>query len=443
MLMNLHPLLVHLPIGTLLLAVLFQYISEIERYRLLKPALPWLFGTGAVSAILSCASGWWLASGGDYDADTLYWHRWLGILTAITATGCFFFPFKSLSALTALALVCAGHYGGALTHGSDYLTLKPDAGTKRPADPGQAEIYKDIASVILSEKCVSCHGSGKQKGGLRLDNPADILRGGDSGAVILSGQPDQSELIRRCYLPEGHEEHMPPKGKPALTAAELEILQWWISQGTPVNMKVQEANPAPPIRKLIDQWCNNGREKAPEISIVPDENPVAASPGLILRLKQAGVSVTPVSSASHWLRVSLVNLPQPADSVFILLTEISPQLLTLDLGRCSISASSFGMLNSFTQLTSLSLAGTNITDGQMSVLSAMKQLRVLNLSGTSISAAGLQKLTSLRNLRTVYLDRTGINPADWPAIPGARFDSGGYELPVLPSDTARLTGAEK
>ncbi|MFN5364762.1 MAG: DUF2231 domain-containing protein, partial [Bacteroidota bacterium] len=103
--MNLHPLLVHLPIGTLLLAVLFQYISEMERYRLLKPALPWLFGTGAVSAILSCASGWWLASGGDYDADTLYWHRWLGILTAITATGCFFFPFKSLSALTALALV--------------------------------------------------------------------------------------------------------------------------------------------------------------------------------------------------------------------------------------------------------------------------------------------------------------------------------------------------
>lgn len=441
--MNLHPLLVHLPIGTLLIAVLFQYISETERFRLLKPALPWLFGTGAVSAILSCASGWWLASGGEYDADTLYWHRWLGILTAITSTGCFFFPFKSLSVLTALALVCAGHYGGTLTHGSNYLTLKSAAEPKRPVDIGQADIYRDIASVILSEKCVSCHGSGKQKGGLRLDNPASIIRGGDSGAVILSGQPDQSELLRRCRLPEGHEEHMPPKGKPALTSAELEILQWWISLGTPVNLSVQEISPAPPIRKLIDQWCYQGSEKVPVTSFVPDENPAAASPEPILRLKRAGVSVTPVSTSSNWLRVSMVNLPQPADSVFILLTEISPQLLTLDLGRCSISASSFRILNSFTQLASLSLAGTNITDGQMSALSAMKQLRVLNLSGTAITTAGLQELTSLRNLRTVYLDRTGIDPADWPAMPGARFDSGGYDLPLLPSDTARLTGPEK
>lgn len=441
--MNIHPLIVHLPIGTLLLAVLFQHLSETERYRLLKPAIPWLFGSGAVSAILSCASGWWLASGGDYDADTLYWHRWLGILTGLAATSCFFFPFKSLSAITALALVCAGHYGGALTHGSDYLTLKPTAEPKRPSDPGQADVYSDIASVILSEKCVSCHGSGKQKGGLRLDNTADILRGGYSGAVIISGQPDQSELIRRCRLPEGHEEHMPPKGKPALTSAELEILQWWISRGTPVNLSVQEANPAPPIRKLIDQWCNKDLEKVPEISIVPDENPVAASPGLILRLKQAGASVTPVSTSSNWLRVSMVNLQQPADSVFILLTEIAPQLLTLDLGRCSISASSFGMLNSFTQLSVLSLAGTNMADQQVAALSAMKQLRVLNLSGTAITAAGLQALTPLRNLRTVYLDRTGINPADWPVMPGTRFDAGGYELPLLSSDTARLTEAVK
>jgi len=441
--MNLHPLIVHLPIGMLLLAVLFQRLAETERYRSLRPALPWLFGAGAVTAVISCLSGWWLAAAGEYDADTLFWHRWLGILTAVTATGCVFFPMKSLSALTALSLVCAGHYGGALTHGSEFLKLTPTGEPGRPADPGQADIYRDIASVILSEKCVSCHGAGKQKGGLRLDNPADLLRGGDSGAVILSGQPDQSELIRRCQLPEGHEEHMPPKGKPALSSAELEILQWWISLGTPMNMSVQEASPATPIRKLIDLWCKDGGENAPEPSFVPDENQVAASPGLISRLKRVGVSVTPVSSSSHWLRVSLVNLPQPADSVFTLLIELSPQLLTLDLSRCSIPAALAGTLSRFTQLTTLSLAGTNITDTQMSALASMKQLRVLNLSGTAVTAAGLRGLTSLRNLRTVYLDRTGISPAEWPDMPGVRFDSGGYELPALPSDTARLTEAVK
>ncbi len=430
--MNLHPILVHLPIGLILLAVLFQRLAETGQYRSLRPSLPWLFGAGAASAVLSCASGWWLASSGEYDADTLFWHRWLGVLTAVAATGCVFSPMKSLSALTALLLVCAGHYGGALTHGSDFLKLTPAAEPERPSDTAQADIYRDIASVILSEKCVSCHGSGKQKGGLRLDNHADILRGGDSGAVIVSGQPEQSELIRRCQLPEGHEEHMPPKGKPALTSAELEILQWWISLGAPVNRSVQEANPAPPIRKLIDLWCNNGGVEAPETGIFPDENTTAASPGIISRLKKAGVSVTPVSASSGWLRVSLVNLPQPADSVFILLTELSPQLLILDLGKCSMSESSLGMLSYFTHLTRLSLAGANITDKQMPALSGMKQLRVLNLSGTAVTAAGLRALTSLRNLRTVYLDRTGISPADWPAMPGVRFDSGGYQLPVLP-----------
>lgn len=161
--MNLHPLLVHLPIGLILLAVLFQRLAETERYRSLKPVLPWLFAPGAVASVLSCISGWVLADSGDYDPDTLYWHRWLGVLTALCAVGCTVFPLKSLSAFTALALVCAGHYGGALTHGSNFLTLTQAAAPKRPSDTGQADVYRDIASVILDEKCVSCHGAGKQK----------------------------------------------------------------------------------------------------------------------------------------------------------------------------------------------------------------------------------------------------------------------------------------
>jgi hypothetical protein len=206
---------------------------------------------------------------------------------------------------------------------------------------------------------VSCHGAGKQKGGLRLDNPADLLRGGDSGAVILSGQPDQSELIRRCQLPEGHEEHMPPKGKPALSSAELEILQWWISLGTPVNMSVQEASPAPPIRKLFDLWCKDGRENAPEPSLVPDENPIACITGTHFKAETGrGVRYT---------RIIIISLAEgepgqssaacrlctyPADRTF------TSQLLTLDLSRCSIPAALAGTLSRFTQLTTLSLAGT-------------------------------------------------------------------------------------
>ena len=40
---------------------------------------------------------------------------------------------------------------------------------------------------ILRERCIACHGSLKQEGGLRLDTAALAIKGGDSGPVIVPG----------------------------------------------------------------------------------------------------------------------------------------------------------------------------------------------------------------------------------------------------------------
>jgi hypothetical protein len=40
---------------------------------------------------------------------------------------------------------------------------------------------------ILENKCVSCHGAERQKGGLRLDTHALALKGGDSGPAMVPG----------------------------------------------------------------------------------------------------------------------------------------------------------------------------------------------------------------------------------------------------------------
>src|SRR2546421_1400758 len=66
---------------------------------------------------------------------------------------------------------------------------------------------------ILEVNCVRCHGPEKPKGHLRLDTKAGALKGGDNGASLVSGKPDQSPLYTSTILAAGDENKMPPKGE--------------------------------------------------------------------------------------------------------------------------------------------------------------------------------------------------------------------------------------
>src|SRR5690606_36926625 len=90
----------------------------------------------------------------------------------------------TLMAAVAL-IVVAGHLGGTLTRGPDYLTeymppwlarifaLFPGESTPAPAFARieDARIYEDLVRPVLAARCVSCHGANVQKGELRLDTP--------------------------------------------------------------------------------------------------------------------------------------------------------------------------------------------------------------------------------------------------------------------------------
>ncbi len=80
---------------------------------------------------------------------------------------------------------------------------------------------------LLLEKCVSCHGPNKVKGGLRLDTKDGWQRGGDSGPVIVPGDPDKSLLIQAVR--QTGELKMPPKEK--LKDTEIAALVRWIKDG--------------------------------------------------------------------------------------------------------------------------------------------------------------------------------------------------------------------
>ena len=94
----------------------------------------------------------------------------------------------------------------------------------------------EAAEEVLATRCVECHGAAKDKGGLRLDTKAALLKGGDDGASAVPGKPDESKLLARVLLPDDDDDRMPPLGdarRPRLTNEEAAALKSWIQADLP------------------------------------------------------------------------------------------------------------------------------------------------------------------------------------------------------------------
>src|SRR5262245_21771673 len=92
----------------------------------------------------------------------------------------------------------------------------------------QTDYARDVEPV-LTKRCSACHGAGQQMAGLRLDDPAAVLKGGNSGAVVVAGKSEDSKLIQRVTsTKKGFA--MPPAGTP-LTPAEVAAIRGWIDTG--------------------------------------------------------------------------------------------------------------------------------------------------------------------------------------------------------------------
>lgn len=94
----------------------------------------------------------------------------------------------------------------------------------------QLRFFETNVRPVFVEHCQKCHGSTKQWGGLRLDSREALLRGGDSGAAIVPGKPNESLLIR-AVRHEDADIKMPKDGK--LSERQIADLARWIEMGAP------------------------------------------------------------------------------------------------------------------------------------------------------------------------------------------------------------------
>ena len=124
-----HPLLVHLPIGMLVALAALEMFAWWPRFKNAAASAGFILVLAVPLALITAVCGWLLSLAGGYDDTLLAWHKWLGTVTAVAAvvTAGFFqrgklFAYRVSLFITVSLLLAAGHLGGSLTHGSDYLT---------------------------------------------------------------------------------------------------------------------------------------------------------------------------------------------------------------------------------------------------------------------------------------------------------------------------------
>ena len=300
---RLHPMIVHFPIGILVVAIFLEILTLGGKRTNLREGIYWMLLIGTLTAIFSVVFGLILHNVENQSGEWVEYHEWGGILTAVASGIALFFYqkfqrksnpsdlkfYRIALSIAVIALTITGHLGAGLTHGKDYLSstfpwnkadensgearllLTQFSKVSQQDQMTRAELDKLNMGVraIFAHNCYKCHSSEKQKGDLALDTEEAILRGGETGEVIVMGNSNQSDLIRRISLPRSHDDAMPPKGK-LLTEDEIDLIRLWVDLGahwSDERLKIfPEAELAltkpalPPVSGTyshpIDRWIN-------------------------------------------------------------------------------------------------------------------------------------------------------------------------------------------
>ena len=179
---------------------------------------------------------------------------------------------------------------------------------------------------LLAERCYQCHGpeSKKANGGLRLDNALGLIKGSNSGAVVVAGAPDKSLLIE-VVRSNDEDVQMPPTGA-RLKAAQIADLEAWVKMGAPLpKVDVHESEIAVRART---HWTFQPVTEPAVPAVKPQhwvQTPVDAF--VLAALERAGLEASPRADKRTLIRratYDLIGLPPTPQEVAAFIADQSP-----------------------------------------------------------------------------------------------------------------------
>ena len=415
-----HPVVVHLPIGILIVGVVFQYLNKRKPSLNLGLAIEKLYLFGFLSAAFGAFAGWMLAKEGGYEQDTIFWHRWVGIGMVFLAFGLWRWSkdpttnhklvnWGGLALL--VGLTYTGHLGGELTHGNEYLVEKAPKFIKKLAayeegnkqvtfdDPDSTLVYEHLIQPFLEEKCWTCHNEDLHKGGLVMSSREALMEGGRNGEVVEAVAGD-SELFKRVILDPSSRKFMPPKGTP-LSYREIKLLEWWIDQGAPFDSAVSKVPADVGIQSILLQ--RHGLDSKPK-SFLEKKKVDPLSEEDMAAIAAKGFYIRPIAMTTNFVDVKWKNVDTLALSESLpILERAASQIAWLDLGHSEVTDDMLETVGKLKNVIRLRLEDNPITDEGVKNLVHLKHLESLNLYKTKISDICAPELLEFKNLKRLYV----------------------------------------
>ncbi len=428
---RMHPLLLHLPIGLLLLAALLVVFRSSFKKKPFHNFLNFVLYFSALTAALTAIMGLLLSREGGYDENQLNLHLATGVCVSLLSAWLLGLSLYALKrkivfhislVIGIVVLLTAGHLGSVLTHGENFI-LQPLSQDTNDAVTDSTSLYAAVIHPILKSKCMSCHNERKVKGNLNMASLEKILKGGKHGPIWVAGNPDSSTIIRRIHLPEENDDHMPPTGKTPLSKTEMKLLYEWILAGADVITPWTKFKATDSLRVLATEFIN---QKLNE-TVIRYAFPFASKEA-IQKLNTPFCTVAQLASDEPALKADFFLSQAFNIKNLEGLLDVKEQLVILNLAKMPVTDAEGKIISQFKNLEKINLNQTNITGNILSSLKGLSHLKSISLAGTAIDKKSLNQFAGLPSLKEVFLWNTNILSKDNIALqkqfPGIVWDQG-------------------
>lgn len=88
--------------------------------------------------------------------------------------------------------------------------------------------YEDVQKIFTAN-CIGCHGGARPRGKIDLSSYDHVMKGGEDGPVVVSGNLRKSPLYQAVSHAQGFRP-MPPTGV-KLPDTDVNLIRDWISAG--------------------------------------------------------------------------------------------------------------------------------------------------------------------------------------------------------------------